>query len=163
MAPTESQKSRKVHERDKNPPKPKQPAAKPGPKPAKNLPHTSACYEKDEWREDLTYSDWVDVFDYWDEHPKMSQMAVVKYFSSQPDAEGGKLLFQQPALSKKAKHKDKIRALVATAEPNILSMKRARVVTSPEVDKALGLWVQDMERKRRTVTGPACLDVVRMD
>ncbi|KAJ7826087.1 hypothetical protein B0H14DRAFT_3467871 [Mycena olivaceomarginata] len=88
MAPTESQKSRKVCERDKNPPKPKQPAAKPGPKPVKNLPSTFARYEKDERREDLTYSDWVDVFDYWDEHPKMSQMAVVKYFSSRPDAEG---------------------------------------------------------------------------
>ncbi|KAJ7200881.1 hypothetical protein GGX14DRAFT_338995, partial [Mycena pura] len=38
--------------------------------------------------------------------------------------------------------------------PNVLSMKRARVVTSPEVDKALGLWVRDMEQKRRTMTGP---------
>jgi hypothetical protein len=85
-------------------------------------------------------------------------MAVVKYFSSRPDAKGGKFLFKQPALSKKAKHKDKIHALAATAEPNILSMKRARVVTSPEVDKALGLWVQDMEQKRRTVTGPMLVE-----
>ncbi|KAJ7794358.1 hypothetical protein B0H14DRAFT_2290940, partial [Mycena olivaceomarginata] len=119
-----------------------------------NLPRTFALYHNGERRQDLTYSDWVQVFDYWDKHPQMSQTAIVEYFSSRPDAEGGKLLFKQPALSKKTKQKDKIRALVATAEPNILSMKRARVVTSPEVDKALGLWAQDMEQKRRTVTGP---------
>ncbi|KAJ7889831.1 hypothetical protein B0H14DRAFT_2561524 [Mycena olivaceomarginata] len=62
-------------------------------------------------RQDLTYSDWVQVFDYWDKHPQMSQTAIM--------LEGGKLLFKQPALSKKTKQKDKIRALVATAEPNI--------------------------------------------
>ncbi|KAJ7787417.1 hypothetical protein B0H14DRAFT_2399445, partial [Mycena olivaceomarginata] len=111
---------------------------------SKNLGRTSARYQNDERRQDLTYSDWVQVFDYWDEHPKMSQTAIVEYFSSWPDAEVGKLLFKQPALSKKTKQKDKIRALVAT-EPNILSMKRARVVTSPEVDKALGLWAQCLQ------------------
>ncbi|KAJ7840410.1 hypothetical protein B0H14DRAFT_3458158 [Mycena olivaceomarginata] len=116
MAPTESQKSRKVRERDKNPPKPKQPA-KPGPEPAKNLPRTSARYERDERREDLTYSNWVDVFDYWDEHPKMSQMAVVKHFSSRPDAEGGKLLFQQPATRKGAWVSTGFRGGFALGEP----------------------------------------------
>ena len=43
--------------------------------------------------------------------------------------------------------------LVATGEPNVLYMKCAQVVTSPKVDKALGLWVQDMEQKRRTMMG----------
>ncbi|KAJ7721136.1 hypothetical protein B0H16DRAFT_1234494, partial [Mycena metata] len=131
--------------------------AKPGPKPAESA-RTSAHFAKDEKRRDLTYSDWTQVFDWMDEHPNTSQKEVVSYFASRRDADGGKLLFKQPALSKKIPQKDKIRAMVATGEPNILSMKRARVVTSPEVDKALGLWTQDMEQKRRTVTGAMLIE-----
>ncbi|KAJ6479841.1 hypothetical protein C8R45DRAFT_761573, partial [Mycena sanguinolenta] len=134
------------------------PTAKPGHKSTKCLPRTSARFEKDERRRDLTYSDWIQVFNYIDDHSSLNQNEVIAYFSSRPDSKGGKLLFKQPALSKKLQQKDKIRTLVATAEPNFLSMKRARVVTSPEVDRALGLWVQDMERKRKTVTGPVLIE-----
>lgn len=114
--------------------------------------------EKDERRRDLTYSDWIQVFDYMDEHPTLSDTAIVAYFSSRPDSEGGKLLFKQPALSKKLPQKDQIRAMVATGEPNALSRERARVVTSPEVDKALSLWAQDMEQKRRNITGAILIE-----
>ncbi|KAJ7200987.1 hypothetical protein B0H12DRAFT_976474, partial [Mycena haematopus] len=132
--------------------------AKPGPKGTKNAPLTSARFAKDDRRRDLTYSDWIQVFDYIDDHPNVNQGGIVAHFSNCPDSEGGKLLFKQPALSKKLQQKEKIRALVATAEPNVLSMKRARVVTSPEVDRALGLWAQDMERKRQTVTCPMLIE-----
>ncbi|KAJ7215372.1 hypothetical protein GGX14DRAFT_312813, partial [Mycena pura] len=132
--------------------------AKPGPKATENAPRTAARFSKNERQQDLTYSDWIEVFNYMDEHPYLGQTAVVSYFKSRADSAGGKLLFGQSALSKKLKQKDKIRALVATGEPNVLSMKRARVVTSPEVDKALGLWVRDMEQKRRTVMGPMLIE-----
>jgi hypothetical protein len=55
MAITQPQKNRTVRARDKNPPKLDKPRAKPGPK-AKNAPRTAAQFEKDERREDLTFS-----------------------------------------------------------------------------------------------------------
>jgi hypothetical protein len=150
MTITEPQKCRAVRAKGKNPPNPTKERAKPGPKP-KNPPRTAARFEKDERRQDLTYGDWAQVFDYMDEH-NLSQKQVAAYFATRPDREGGKLLFTQSALSKKLKIKAEIREAVA-ADPNALSMKRARVVTCPEVDAALALWARDMEEKRRTVTG----------
>ncbi|KAJ7929402.1 hypothetical protein B0H13DRAFT_1859872 [Mycena leptocephala] len=138
MAITQPQKSRTVRVRDKNPPKLDKPRAKPGPK-AKNAPRTAARFEKDERREDLTFSDWVQVFEYMEEHGK-SQKEVSAYFATRPDAEGGKLLFTQSALSKKLKKKEEIRALVAE-DPNALSMKRA--------PSGCEIW----SKKKRTVTG----------
>ena len=35
--------------------------------------------------------------------------------------------------------------------PNSLSSKRPRIVTRPDVEKALFLWVKHMEEKRETV------------
>jgi hypothetical protein len=93
----------------------------------------------------------VQVFDYMEEH-SLSQKQAAAYFATRSDKEGGKLSFTQSALSKKLKRKEEICALVA-ADPNALSMKRARVFTCPEVDAALSLWARDMEEKRRTVTG----------
>ncbi|KAJ6459198.1 hypothetical protein C8R47DRAFT_994754, partial [Mycena vitilis] len=150
MAINKPQKSRTIRARDKNPPPPTKPRAKCGPKP-KNGPHTTARFKKDEQRQDLTYHDWIQVFNYMEEH-ELSQKQVVAYFRTRPDVEGGKLSFTQSALSKKLQKKDEIRTLVAE-DRNALSMKRARVVTCPEVDAALALWARDMEQKRRTVTG----------
>jgi hypothetical protein len=42
----------------------------------------------------------------------------------------------------------------ATSQPGALSLKRVRVVTRPDVDRALFLWVKHMEAKRESVTGP---------
>lgn len=39
------------------------------------------------------------------------------------------------------------------ATPTVLSSKRACIVTRPDVEKALQLWVQHMEQKCETVTG----------
>ncbi len=39
------------------------------------------------------------------------------------------------------------------SNPNALSCKRPRVVTRPDVDHALWLWVQKMERKGEIVNG----------
>ncbi|KAJ7746210.1 hypothetical protein B0H14DRAFT_2637014 [Mycena olivaceomarginata] len=105
MAITESQKSRDVRARDKNPPKPTKPQAKPGPKPGQK-PRTAARFSKDERHQDLTYHDWVRVFDYREEtDPPRSQTEVVAYFATHPDQDGGKLQFTQSALSKKTQTK----------------------------------------------------------
>ncbi|KAJ7844000.1 hypothetical protein B0H14DRAFT_2304134, partial [Mycena olivaceomarginata] len=128
--------------------------AKPGPKP-KDRPCTAARFERDERRQDLTYHDWTEVFDYMEDHEDDSQKKVVAYFATRPDTKGGKLFFSQSALSKKLQKKAEIRSLVAE-DPNVGSMKRARVVTCPEVDAALALWARDMEQKRRiAVAEPA--------
>ncbi|KAJ7034051.1 hypothetical protein C8F04DRAFT_1260316 [Mycena alexandri] len=119
MAIIESQKSRTIRARDKNPPKSSKPRAKPGPKP-KAGPRTTARFDKDARREDLTFHDWGQVFDWMDDHGDLSQTQVAAYFATRPDAEGGKLAFTQSALSKKLKKKDEIRALVGE-DPAALS------------------------------------------
>ncbi|KAJ7915694.1 hypothetical protein B0H13DRAFT_1576211, partial [Mycena leptocephala] len=129
--------------------------AKPGPKP-KNGPRTAARFEGDE-RQDLTYHNWTEVFDYMEDNKDDSQKKVVAYFATRPDAKGGKLFFTQSALSEKLQKKAEIRSLVAE-DPNARSMMPARIVTCPEVDAALALWARDMEQKRRTVTGPMLIE-----
>ncbi|KAJ7850790.1 hypothetical protein B0H14DRAFT_3663793 [Mycena olivaceomarginata] len=99
MAITETQKSRTIRARDKNPPAPSKPRAKPGPKP-KDRPRTAARFERDERRQDLTYHDWTEVFDYMEDHEDDSQKKVVVYFATRPDTKGGKLFFTQSALDR---------------------------------------------------------------
>ncbi|KAJ6471411.1 hypothetical protein C8R45DRAFT_1104380 [Mycena sanguinolenta] len=66
MTITGPQKSRTVRARDKAPVKPTKAGTKPGPK--TKGPRTAARFEKDGRRQDLTYHDWVQVFDYIEEH-----------------------------------------------------------------------------------------------
>ncbi|KAJ7877418.1 hypothetical protein B0H14DRAFT_2342333, partial [Mycena olivaceomarginata] len=87
-----------------------------------------------------------------------SQRKVVAYFATRPDAKGGKLFFTQSALSKKLQKKAEIRSLVAE-DPNARSMRRARIVTCPEVDAALDLWPATWSRRGiLTVTGPMLIE-----
>ncbi|KAK7000708.1 hypothetical protein R3P38DRAFT_2474548, partial [Favolaschia claudopus] len=120
-------------------------------------PRTAARFDKADRHQDLTFHDWGQVFDYMDENGSLSQVQVVRYFATRSDKEGGKLLFTQGALSKKLKKKAEIRGAIS-ADPQAGSLKRARVVTCPLVDAALGLWIQDMEEKKRSVTGPMLIE-----
>ncbi|KAF8192268.1 hypothetical protein K438DRAFT_1762267 [Mycena galopus ATCC 62051] len=56
---------------------------KPGPKP-KNGCRTVAHFEKDECRQDLTYHDWIQVFNHMEEH-ELLQQQVVAYFATHPE------------------------------------------------------------------------------
>ncbi|CAK5275207.1 unnamed protein product [Mycena citricolor] len=153
---TDHTKTRKVRDVDKNPRKTtRKDKAKPGPKKVKA--RTSARFSKDETQRDLTWSDWLQVFNFMEQEPDMTQKRVVEHFENRPDKDGGKLLFTQSALSKKIKKKDEIRETVANSS-GAGSQKRARVVTCPEVDEALSLWVQDMEQKKNTVTGAMLIE-----
>ena len=126
-------------------------ASKPGPKGpnAKNRPATSAQPLK-KVKERLTNSDWLEVYDWVDKHPDTTQAETVKHFATRAE---GALAFDQGSLSRNLKKRNQREAEVA-ANPAALSSKRARIVTRPDVDRALWMWVQDRMTKSRTVSGP---------
>ncbi|VDB95332.1 unnamed protein product [Peniophora sp. CBMAI 1063] len=103
-------------------------------------------------RENLTLGDWITVRDFVDANPGMTQPAVVAHFRERAE---GKLIFSQSALSRNMNAEGRA-ALEArrTSTANALSMKRARVVTRPDVEHALWLWQQSMEARGETPNGP---------
>ena len=99
-------------------------------------------------QENLTLFDWMTVYTYVDTLPQpINQGEVVKYFATRPQ---GALVFSQSTLSCKLWQRTEIEARVESI-PNALSSKRPRVVTRPDVDHALWLWVQKMEQKGEVV------------
>ena len=79
----------------------------------------------------------------------MSQDDVVQYFRTLKD---GALIFNQSSLSRnKKRHQDLKQRAAAT--PNGLDVKRPRIVTRPDVERALQLWYRSMEEKNEVVTG----------
>ncbi|KAF9786078.1 hypothetical protein BJ322DRAFT_1057831 [Thelephora terrestris] len=127
-------------------------ASKPGPKGknSKNLPATSAQPLK-KVKERLTNNDWIQVYRWIDDHPHSTQADAVKHFATRQN--GGALVFDQGSLSRNLKKRSQREAEVAE-NPAALSSKRARIVTRPDVDRALWMWVQDRMSKSRTVSGP---------
>ena len=111
----------------------------------KNAPATSAKPTQEK-RDNLTLHDWLTVFAYVDSHPSMGQAAIVQHFRTTKDA----LIFNQSTLSRKLKKRSELEERVH-ANPNALSSKHPRVVTQPDVERALVLWVRHMEEKRETV------------
>ena len=109
-------------------------ASKLGPKGpnAKNRPTTSAQSLK-KAKARLTNSDWMEVYDWVDNRPHVTQGETVKHFATRPN---GALTFDQGSLSRNLRKRDRREAEVA-ANPAALSSKRARIVTRPDVDKAL--------------------------
>jgi len=102
-------------------------------------------------RTHLTLGDWLHVVEWYDQNQPVSQDATVKHYQNLRE---GALIFDQASLShhltKKGRQKDQEK-LAAT--PTALSAKKARIVTRPDVEKALRLWVEHMEQRRETVTG----------
>jgi len=66
----------------------------------------------------------------------IKQVDVVEYFATRPE---GPLIFTQSTLSGKLQRSSEMEARVHS-NPNALSSKRPRIVTRPEVDRALWLW-----------------------
>jgi hypothetical protein len=99
-------------------------------------------------RTNLTLQDWMTVFAFVDSHPDMGQADIVRYFKTRPE---GPIVFEQPTLSRKLKARPDLEARVQS-NPNALSSKRPRVVTRPDVERALVLWNLHMEEKRETVS-----------
>ncbi|KAF8227376.1 hypothetical protein L208DRAFT_1101393, partial [Tricholoma matsutake] len=140
------------------PPEPTQkPCEKPHPyqqKPkgpiVKNALKTSAKIVKEKNHENLTLHDWMMVFTTIDQHPDMTQGNIVKHFASKSDSA---LLFNQCTLSQKLKSQEELKKHI-TSHPNALSSKHPCVVTRPDVERALILWMKHMEEKGETVNGP---------
>ncbi|KAH7929555.1 DDE-domain-containing protein [Leucogyrophana mollusca] len=131
-------------------PKPKPYKRQPKTKVEKNLPATSAKPAGSNSRSILTLADWMTVYAFVDAHPDLPQGQVVEHFKTRPE---GALEFTQSTLSRKLKARSELKDRVH-ANPNALSGKRARIVTRPDVEKALVLWVRHMEEKGETVNGP---------
>ena len=91
----------------------------------------------------LTLHDWLTVFAYVDAHPGVSQDVIVRHFKTWSD---GALIFDQSTLSRKLAKCKTLQARVHEF-PNALLMKRPRIVTQPDVECALFLWVKHMEEK----------------
>ena len=101
-------------------------------------------------RQNLTLADWLLVYAYIDAHPGVSQGNVVEHFQTRHE---GALIFNQSTLSRKLRERPSMEAR-ANDNPQSLSSKRPRVVTRPDVERALVLWVRDMEQRGETVSGP---------
>ena len=147
MPKSEPKKSRKPREK---PPsyqrKPKQTQPK-----QKDTPKTSAKPAVTSSRQNLTLSDWFTVLKYVDEHPTMPQGDVVEHFKTKVDRA---LHFSQSSLSRAVNKRAELEAR-SLSNSTALSSKRARIVTRPDVERALVLWVHHMlETKKETVSGP---------
>ena len=124
---------------------------KPGPK----GPHTrnqpaSASTQVKQPSQQLTNHDWLTVFAWMDANPNRPQQSIVDHFANRRE---GPLRFNQGTLSRKLKKRGDIEALVK-ANPAALSARRQRVVVSPEVERALVLWVEDMQANNLVINGP---------
>ena len=126
-------------------------ARKPGPK-GKHIQGgsgTSAKSPATKQRDNLTLQDWMSIFAFIDANPTLSQERVVNHFSS---LEKGSLTFTQSTLSRKIKQRSELKERV-NSNPSALSSKRPRIVTRPDVERALVIWLRSMEEKRETVNG----------
>ena len=129
---------------------------KPGPKAsrnaskAKNALKTSLFSNVPSAQQNLTLHDWLRVVDWYDTNQPVSQEATVNHFKHLRD---DALVFNQGTLShhltQKGREQDNTK-LVAML--TALSSKRVCIVTRPDVEEALRLWVQHMESKRETVS-----------
>ncbi|KAJ7263550.1 hypothetical protein C8J57DRAFT_981617, partial [Mycena rebaudengoi] len=102
----------------------------------------------------LTLYDWMNVFAFVDEHPRMSQQSITEHFRS---LQTGALVFSQETLSRKLKMRTVLEERF-NQNPTALSSKRERVVTRLDVDRGLVLWVQQIEGKGETVTGDMLIE-----
>ncbi|KAF4616738.1 hypothetical protein D9613_008852 [Agrocybe pediades] len=117
----------------------------------KDAPKTSARPKEKKTKDNLTLNDWNTIYKFVDEHPHMSQQDIVSHFATLEKP----LIFSQATLCRKLKPEMRSQLEKRTLETlNALSSKRPRVVTRPDVEKALFAWVKHMEAKSQTVNGP---------
>ncbi|EGO30839.1 hypothetical protein SERLADRAFT_432479 [Serpula lacrymans var. lacrymans S7.9] len=116
----------------------------------KDAPATSAKPPVQRSRQNLTLGDWLTVFTYIDTHPNTPQADIVAHFCT---LKSGALIFTQSALSQKLKDHIALEARI-NDNPSALSAKHPRIVTRPDVEKALVLWIQSMEARGEHFIGP---------
>jgi len=94
----------------------------------------------------LTYGQWVVVFDFVKAHPELQQDRVVEHFR----AMGWKV--SQSNLSKKLQQQDLVRAEMSKTATGA-NAKRPRIVACPAIERALVIWFRVLEARGELVTG----------
>lgn len=118
-------------------------------KSTKDAPSTSALPKDGQKGSNLTLHDWLTVYQHCDSLPEgWRQSQVVEHFRNRKE---DPLIFDQSTLSRKIKQRKEIEERVK-AYPGALSSRRLRVVTAPQVEQALALWVQQMLSRKATVS-----------
>jgi hypothetical protein len=105
-------------------------------------------------RGSLTLDDWLIVFKFIDDHPGVTQTAVVKHFAT---LHNDPLHFHQGNLSRKLGERTKLEARKDSI-PDAFSRTRQRVVTRPDAEHTLFSWVRMMHEKGEAVTGPMLVE-----
>ncbi|KAJ7828692.1 hypothetical protein B0H14DRAFT_2367003 [Mycena olivaceomarginata] len=123
-------------------------------KPSKDVPKTLAKPADDGKRKNLTNFDWLNVFAYKDDHPDMGQEDISKHFRT---LTSGALVFSQETLWRNLKRRSEIEER-AKKNPSALSTKRDLVVTRPDVERGLVMWVAQIEGKGETVNGEMLIE-----
>jgi len=154
MPKSEPKKSRKPREK----PAPYQ-RLKPRQPKEKDAPKTSAKPAAQLTQQNLTLADWLTVLKYVDEHPLVPQGDVVEHFKTKID---GALHFTQSSLSRTTRKRSELEAR-SQSNPTALSSKRARIVTRPDVERALVLWVYHMLETKKGGLYCAPQDLSRSD
>lgn len=113
------------------------------------MPKTSAKPVTKKGHNNLTLVDWLCVFTFIDVHPLLSQEETVQYFQEKTNRA---LVFSQSALSHNWKRQQELEEH-SQLTPIALSSKHVQVVTRPDVEQALVLWIQHIEETRETYTG----------
>ncbi|KAJ6616956.1 hypothetical protein B0H10DRAFT_1765294, partial [Mycena sp. CBHHK59/15] len=125
----------------------------------KDMPKTSAKPAAKNKQENLTLSDWLQVFSFVDRHPSMTQKEIVAHFKTLASSA---LVFSQETLSRKLNpaKRQELEDRVAS-NPTVLSSKRECVIRWPDVKRAVILWVHTMEDKGETVTRDMLMEKYR--
>ena len=92
-------------------------------------------------------TDWLHVVDWFDKKQPVTQEATVKHFKTLHDEA---LVFNKASLAiwlRRGQDQAKL-----TATPSALSSKCIHIVTRPDVEETLWLWVEHMESKQETVS-----------
>ena len=110
----------------------------------------SALKQVKQLSKQLTNYNWLTVFMWIDANPQQLQHDIINHFTNQQQ---NPLHFNQGTLSCNLKKQGDIEAAV-NANPAALSAWRQRVVISPDVERALVLWVNDMLASGHGVNGP---------
>ena len=132
------------------------PGLKAGKSTLKDTLRTSSFSNAPSSWQNLTLHDWLCVVNWFNENQPILQEAVVQHFTTLHDKA---LIFNQASLScylsKKGQQQDQ--AKLASTPTSLLS-KRIHIVTRPDVEQALWLWVEHMESKHETVSQPMLIE-----
>ncbi|KAJ3996943.1 hypothetical protein F5050DRAFT_1554194, partial [Lentinula boryana] len=119
--------------------------------PKQHKPQTAAVPLDPPRKQHLTLNDKLQILVFIEQNPTLTQRRVVDYFATRPT---GVLCLTQSQVSRIIRDQEKLKER-ANQNPTALSSKKARVVTRPDVDRALYLWVKHLnDEKGETASGP---------